>query len=68
MSEFKSEKTNELVNIDFSRKPAIISSLEEFADDKRVSDFYFSVAVDESEYDLARIEALKIWKSKILQT
>lgn len=64
IDEFKSEQTSKLNNIDLSQKPRIVSALEDFADDQTVSDFYFSVALDEQEYDLARIEVLKILEVK----
>ncbi len=64
INEFKAEETNKLDDIDKSRKPNIISHLEDFVDDERVIAFLLSVAADESEYDLARIEAFKVLEIK----
>ncbi|HEV2765512.1 MAG TPA: hypothetical protein VGV38_21190 [Pyrinomonadaceae bacterium] len=43
-----------------SRKVSVLRELEERAGDERVWPFLMKVAADEAEYDLARIEALKI--------
>jgi hypothetical protein len=62
--QFKAEETSELGNIDTSRKPSIVSSLEQFTDDDRVVEFRLSVATNENEYDLARIEVFKVLEVK----
>src|ERR1700728_2857336 len=64
ISQFKDERTDRLENIDKSKKPRILTDLEEFADDPRVADFLLAIASDETEYDLARIEAFKIFEVK----
>lgn len=60
IEEFNAERTSNLEKIDSSRKAKIVSILEDYADDHRVSDFFFRVALNEQEYDLARIEVFKI--------
>lgn len=62
--EFKSENTQNLANIDQSKKPNIISALEDFWDDPRVADFLLEVVADGTEYDLARVEALNVFEIK----
>lgn len=64
ISRFKAEDTRSLEDIDKSRKPQIITDLEEFADDETVVDFLLSIASDENEFDLARIEAFKVFEIK----
>jgi len=64
INQFKAEETNKLDNIDKSGKPGVILSLENYADDERVIVFLLSVAADENEYDLARIEAFKVFEVK----
>lgn len=64
ISRFKAEEAGLLKGIDKSRKPQIIVDLEEFADDETVVDFLLSIASDEDEFDLARIEAFKIFEIK----
>jgi hypothetical protein len=64
IGEFKAEESRKLTKVDPSRKPDIILALEDFADDARVVEFLLSVASDESEYDLARIEVLKLFEVK----
>ncbi len=64
INQFKAEETNKLDKIDNSRKPTIISSLEDSVDDDRVAGFLLTVAADEIEYDLARIEAFKVFEIK----
>ena len=49
---------------DESRKPEIIEELEEFSDEDAVVDFFIKLITDENEFDLARIEALKIFEIK----
>lgn len=62
IAQFKAENTSKLDDVDKSRKPSIVLALEDFADDDRAIDFLLSVASDESEYDLARIEVFKIFE------
>jgi hypothetical protein len=62
IAQFRSEDTDRLANIDTSAKPSIIATLEDHTDDPRVGAFFLSVASDENEYDLARIEVFKIFE------
>jgi len=64
MNRYKSEDTNSLENIDHSEKPNIVASLEDFTDDDRVMHFLLAAVCDEQEYDLARIEILKVFDVK----
>src|SRR5579871_3576983 len=59
---FKSENTKKLKKIDDSIKPDIVSELEDFDEDDRVVDFFVATAVDDAEYDLGRIEILKVFE------
>lgn len=59
ISTFKEENTKSLDNVDFSRKVRIIMELEG-VDDDRVLPFFLETVMNEDEYDLARIEILKI--------
>ncbi len=61
--QFKEERTESLADIDDSRKASIIEKLEGRADE-RVLKFFLEVLSDENEYDLARIEVLKILELK----
>lgn len=60
MNDFRAEKTENLANCDESKKPGIIRKLEEFIGDASVVEFLLTVAADEREYDLARIEVFKV--------
>src|ERR1051326_2772851 len=64
IEEYKTEETSTLDKIDSSKKPGLVLALEDYIEDKRVRDFFFSVALNEQEYDLARIEVLKILEVK----
>src|SRR5581483_143194 len=61
IASFRSEDTNSLSNPDTdSVKDRVISDLEEYSSDSRVLAFYLEVAANRHEYDLARIEVLKV--------
>lgn len=62
LEQYAREGNSRIPNPDFSKKPGIISALGESASDPRVVRFLASVATDEKEYDLARIEALKVFQ------
>jgi hypothetical protein len=57
---FSSEDTGNLDDSDKSIKPGVIRLIEDHAADPRVLDFLLRVASDRDEFDLARIEALKV--------
>lgn len=58
---FRSENTSALSDPDKdSIKDKIISDLEEHSSDPTVLKFYLEVAAEKNEYDLARIEVLKV--------
>ena len=59
ISQFKAENKIKLDNPDSSIKVEIIIQLEQMMDEKILS-FFIQVLQDEKEYDLARIEILKI--------
>jgi hypothetical protein len=61
IQEFRSEDTTTLG--DFSKKVEIITDLE-YMDDQRIMPFFLEIVSDENEYDLARIEVLKILRLK----
>jgi hypothetical protein len=60
IARFSSEDTGSLPDPDKSIKPNIIEALEDHAADPRALDFLLHVAADRQEFDLARIEALKV--------
>ena len=60
IDKYTGEDTRKLADIDTSQKPGIVLALEDHVEDNRVSDFLFAITLDEQEFDLARIEALKI--------
>jgi hypothetical protein len=60
IARFRGEDTPKLAKPDKSIKPGVIESLEEHAADPRALDFLLHVAADRQEFDLARIEALKV--------
>ena len=60
IARFRSEDTARLADPDKSIKPNIIQALEDHAADPRALDFLLHVAADRQEFDLARIEALKV--------
>jgi len=62
ISRFKRENTRSLENIKKSQKTNLIRELEPYIDDPRVIDLFLAIAKDEKEYDLARIEVLKIFE------
>lgn len=60
IARYQAEDTNSLNDMDTSEKPNIISALEDYANDDRVVAFLLAITGDEKEFDLARIEALKV--------
>jgi hypothetical protein len=60
IARFGSEDTGSMADPDKSIKPGVIESLEGDAADPRALDFLLHVAADRNEFDLARIEALKV--------
>src|ERR1051326_210235 len=63
LTEFEEENTQNLPNEDLSRKVAIIRQLEQVSD-ARVLPFFLRILENKQEYDLARIEVLKILELK----
>jgi hypothetical protein len=61
IEQFRAEDARALADPDFSVKDKIIRKLER-SDDPRVLPFMLSVLSDEKEYDLARIEVLKVFE------
>ena len=59
INEFRTENTSLFSNPDMSNKVSLIRRLAYF-DDPRIMPFFLQVVADRNEYDLARIEVLRL--------